>query len=164
MSRTIRVLLEKVCYHVINRGNQKQPIFLASEDYEKYLEVVKHYKKKYGFSLYAYCLMPNHVHLIIEVKNPQDLAKIMQGLTQTYAIWFNKKYQKVGRLWQGRFKSLVIEKDRYLLDCLKYVELNPLRAEIVTRPGDYLWSSWKERMMESETAVGWLLDLPKGLL
>lgn len=161
MSRTARLLLEKVCYHVINRGNQKQPIFLAPDDYGKYLGILKHYKTKFGFCVYAYCLMPNHVHFIMEVKHARDLAKIMQGLTQTYSIWFNHKYRKPGRLWQGRFKSFVIEKDKYLLDCLQYIELNPVRANLVTRPEDYLWSSWKERLWELKSPVGHLLDVPE---
>ncbi|MFC1657879.1 transposase [Candidatus Omnitrophota bacterium] len=146
MPRTKRMLLENACYHIINRGNQKQKIFIEGADFEKYLEICKHYKNRYKFKLYAYCLMPNHIHLIIDIKKTNDLAKIMQGLTQTYTSWFNNKYNKVGRLWQGRFKSMVIQKDKYLIDCLKYIELNPVRASLASSPGGYSWSSWQERM------------------
>jgi len=159
MSRIARVLLNNACYHIINRGNQKQKVFLEESDFEKYLEILKHYKRKYSFRLYAYCLMLNHIHLIIDVKKTGDLAKIMQGLTQAYSIWFNNKYNKVGRLWQGRFKSMVIDKDKYLLDCLEYIELNPVRANIVSSPASYPWSSWQERILGKNEFK--LLDLPE---
>ncbi|MFH1577971.1 MAG: transposase [Candidatus Omnitrophota bacterium] len=159
MPRTARALLENACYHIINRGNQKQSIFLEKIDFEKYLELLKHYKRKYKFKLYAYCLMPNHIHLIIELRKTKDLAKIMQGITQTYTIWFNKKYIKVGRLWQNRFKSMLIQRDKYLLDCLKYIELNPVRAQMASSPTNYLWSSWQERMFTNNSSC--LLDTPE---
>lgn len=163
MPRKARLLIEDACYHIVNRGNQKQTIFQAKEDYEKYLEILRHYKKKYNLKLYAYCLMPNHIHLITEVKDTKHLAKIMQGITQTYTIWFNSKYKKVGRLWQGRFKSIVIQKDKYLIDCLKYIELNPVRKELTSHPEDYTWSSWKERMFGTRVNNKNLLDIPQNL-
>jgi len=159
MPRSARVLLENSCYHIINRGNQKQSIFLEKLDFENYLEILKHYKNKYYFKLYAYCLMPNHIHLIIDVRKTNDLAKIMQGLTQVYSVWFNNKYNKVGRLWQGRFKSMLIQKDKYLIDCLIYIELNPVRANIISSPGEYTWCSWKERILV-DNKFG-LLDPPE---
>lgn len=163
MPRTVRILLEGACYHIINRGNQKQLIFLEKVDYERFLLILKHYKKKYKFKLFAYCLMPNHIHLIIEVNKADELAKIMQGVTQVYTLWFNKKYKKVGHLWQGRFKSMIIQKDKYLIDCLTYIELNPIRANLVSFPKDYPWSSCKERHFGTnslDTKRG-LLDVPK---
>ena len=159
MPRAKRILLDNVCYHIINRGNQKQKIFLENSDFEKYLEILKHYKKKYSFKLYAYCLMPNHIHLIIDIRKMGDLARMMQGLTQTYTACFNNKYNKVGRLWQGRYKSMLIQKDRYLIDCLEYIELNPVRANMVSYPGAYSWSSWQERMFAKDRFN--LLDLPE---
>lgn len=159
MPRTARVLLDNACYHIINRGNQKQKIFFEKLDFEKFLEILKHYKKKYNFKLYAYCLMPNHIHLIIDVRKTNDLAKIMQGLTQTYTIWFNHKHKTVGRLWQGRFKSMLIQKDRYLIDCLGYIETNPMRANLVSSPADYPWGSWQERIL-AKNGFG-LLNIPE---
>ncbi len=159
MSRGARILIENVCYHIFNRGNQKQNIFLEDSDYEKFLQILKHYKKKYHFRLNAYCLMPNHFHLIIEIRKTNELAKIMQGLTQTYTVWFNNKYNKTGHLWQGRFKSMLIQKDKYLIDCLKYIELNPIRANIVSSPEDYSWSSWRERTLTKNKFN--LIDQPK---
>jgi putative transposase len=128
------------------RGNQKQKTFIEKADFMKYLDLLKHYKRKYHFNVYGYCLMPNHVHLIVELEKSAFLGKFMQGLNQTYTIWFNKKYKKVGHLWQGRYKSMLIQKDRYLLDCIEYLELNPVRANIVKSPSDYPWSSWQDRI------------------
>ena len=153
-----RVLMENVYYHVISRGNQKQSVFLQEADFEKYLCLLKRYKRKYQFSLYAWCLMQNHVHLILEVRKPKDLAKIIQGLNLAYARWFNKRYNKVGHLWQGRFKSMIIEKDKYALDCINYIEANPLRANIKLTPLDYPWSSLKARVLGDKTT---LLDIPR---
>jgi putative transposase len=128
------------------RGNQKQATFIEETDFMKYLDILRHYKRKYHFRLYGYCLMPNHVHLILEIKKSGDLSKVMQGLNQTYTIWFNEKYKKVGHLWQGRYKSKVIQKDKYMLECIAYVELNPLRANIANSPFDYHWTSWRPRL------------------
>lgn len=153
MPRGSRLLVPNVCYHIIQRGNQKQNIFLEDEDFKNYLEIVLHYKRKYGFKLYAYCLMPNHIHLILEVKKVSDLAKIMQGIALTYTLWFNKKYKKVGHLWQGRFKNMVIQKDKYLIDCLNYIECNPVRANLTSSPLDYSWSSWKYRTLNIESKL-----------
>ena len=101
--------------------------------------------------------MPNHVHLIVELRKSPLLGKIMQGLNLAYAVWFNKKYNKVGHLWQGRYKSKLIQKDKYLLDCIEYVELNPIRSNINKSPFDHPWNSWKERMGYKENN---LVDTP----
>ena len=143
-----RLLMENVCYHIIARGNQKRVIFREGQDFEEYLERVAMYKRKHGFRLYGFCLMPNHVHILGEIEKKEDLAKFMQGLTLSYTIYFNKKYEKVGYLWQGRFKSKVILKDDYLMDCLSYIEMNPLRANIAATPHQYPWSSYRERNLE----------------
>lgn len=153
-----RIVLDKAVYHITVRGNQKQKTFLEEADFLNYLKILKHYKKKYSFKLYAYCLMPNHVHLVLEIKNGKDLSKIMQGINLTYTIYFNKKYQKVGHLWQGRYKSRIIQKDKYLLDCIEYVELNPVRSKLVENPFDYPWSSWRERFGKENKN---LIDMPQ---
>jgi len=157
MPRGSRILLDNVCYHVLNRGNQKQKIFLEECDFENYLRILKHYKIKYKFRLFGYCLMPNHIHLIIEPRQKDELPKFMQSITQTYSMWFNNKYKKPGRLWQGRFKNMVIKKDDYLIECVYYVETNPVRANLSHTPMDYLWSSYRERMFMRKNE---LLDLP----
>ncbi|TRZ49133.1 transposase [bacterium] len=157
MPRGARIILNNACYHIINRGNQKQNIFLEEADFERYLRVLKHYKKKFAFKLFGYCLMPNHIHMILQPKQPDKLPRIMQGLTQTYTTWFNNKYKKVGHLWQGRFKSMVVQKDNYFIECVYYVEANPVRAGLVSSPADYAWSSYRDRVFFNKN---FLLDLP----
>lgn len=157
MARGRRPFLDNSIYHIMARGNRKQATFLEEVDFLKYTDLVRHYKNKYHFQLYGYCLMPNHVHLILEIRKALHLAKIMQGLNLTYALWFNKKYKKVGHLWQGRYKSMVIQKDKYLLDCIAYVELNPVRASMVISAFNYRWSSWQTRFANKKDG---LLDFP----
>jgi putative transposase len=146
MPRVARVTIENACYHIITRGNQKQSVFLEPQDYEKYLYLLTKYKRRYKFKLYCFCLMPNHVHLIIEVQDPFKLNKIMKSLNLTYTLYYNSKYKKVGHLWQDRFKSKIIEKDAYLLECINYIEANPLRAFLVSDISSYRWSSYVFRV------------------
>lgn len=153
MPRIARVALENACYHIITRGNQKQPVFLEVTDYEKYLSRLIKYKSEFRFKLYAFCLMPNHVHLVIEVAKPGNLNKIMRGLTLSYTQYFNFKYQKVGHLWQDRFKSKIIKRDSYLLECVNYVETNPLRASIVSKLEKYPWTSYNVRNKNNTTIL-----------
>ncbi len=141
MPRTARITLTNACYHVITRGNQKQSVFINTLDYQQYLSLLVKYKKRFRFNLYCFCLMPNHVHLLIKVKNPILLNKIMRGLNLSYTLYFNSKYGKIGHLWQDRFKSKIIERDAYLIECIKYIEANPVRASLVKLLEEYPWSS-----------------------
>jgi len=152
-----RLLLENACYHIITRGNQKQQVFFDKNDYKRYLLLLRKYKRKFGFLIYGFCLMPNHVHLIGEPKLTANMAKFMQGLSRAYTAYFNKRYKKVGHLWQGRFKSKAIVKDNYLIDCIHYIELNPVRAKIVSSAGEYCWSSHQERVSGKSLSIR-LLD------
>ena len=152
-----RLLLANACYHIITRGNQRQRVFLEDNDYKVYLLALRRYKKRYGFLLYGFCLMSNHIHLIGEPKELKNLPKFMQGLSRSYTAYFNQRYKKVGHLWQGRFKSKVIVKDNYLIDCIHYIELNPVRANMVKTAGEYSWSSYKERVL-SQGLNGRMLD------
>jgi len=145
MPRSARVTFENGCYHIITRGNQKQKVFLESQDYRKYIKTLSKYKQRYKFKLYAFCLMPNHVHMIMEIAQALDLIKTMHGLNLSYTLYFNTKYDKVGHLWQDRYKSKILYKDTYLLECVSYIENNPVRANIVANIDDYLWSSYKLR-------------------
>ena len=157
MPRGARILIKNACYHIVNRGNQRQEIFFEKPDYEEYLKILKHYKYSFWFKVFGYCLMPNHIHLIIQPKEPQELASIMQGLTQAYTLWFNEKYRKVGHLWQGRFKNMVINKDEYFIDCICYIETNPVRAGLVNSPREYPWSSYRSRIFGDKDNI---LDIP----
>ena len=142
MPRTARIIFPSMLYHIISRGNNRELVFQEKEDFEKYLEICKRYKDQYDFRLYHWVLMNNHIHLLIEIKD-SSLSKIMQGINLTYTIWFNRKNGKVGHLWQDRYKSAVVERDRYLLECGRYIERNPLRAGIVKDPMEYPWSSYR---------------------
>jgi len=143
VARRPRVHFAGALYHVISRGNQRQTIFRADADRHRYLELLAHYRVRYPFQLRAYVLMTNHVHLLIEVgKHP--LAKIMQGLQQSYTIYFNRKYKLVGHLFQGRYKDILCDRDAYLLELVRYIHLNPVRSKMVSAPGEYLWSSHRD--------------------
>jgi len=143
MARRPRIEFEGAFYHVLTRGNQKQEIFLEEKDFSKYLQILIDYKKRYRFLLYAYVLMPNHVHLLVETKeNP--LSKILQGINQRYTMYFNRKYDTVGHLFQGRYKAILCDKDEYLLKLIKYIHYNPVRAGIVDSLDKYRWSSHRD--------------------
>jgi len=140
MARRPRIEFEGAFYHVITRGNQRQKIFKDEEDLEKYLTILASYKERYKYFLYAYVLMSNHVHLLIETR-VIPLSKIIQGINQSYTMYFNRKYRTVGHLFQGRYRGIICDKDAYLLSLIKYIHLNPLRARIVKKPEGYKWSS-----------------------
>ena len=144
MPRTARLILKDACYHVISRGNEKKVRFKSHNDYEKFMNLLLKYKKKFKFKLYGWCLMNNHLHMVIE---SPFLSKVMHGLNMSYAQYFRYKYGNVGHVWQDRFKSYVIQKDQYLINCISYIEYNPVRAGIVSRPEDYEWSSYRARVL-----------------
>lgn len=147
MSNVKRILMENVCYHLIIRGNQKQKTFICQEDHLIYLSLLKRFKQKYKFRVYAYCLMPNHVHILGEIESHLLLSNFMHDLNRTYTFYFNNKHKKVGHLWQGRFKSMIITKDKYLIDCINYIELNPLRVNLVKQLSEYPWNSYNTRVL-----------------
>jgi REP element-mobilizing transposase RayT len=140
MARRPRIHFPNAFYHVIARGNQKQAIFLEKRDYEKYLSYLSEYKARYQFHLYAYVLMRNHVHLLLEVQTT-PLSKIMQALQFRYTRYFNTRYGKVGHLFQGRYKAILCDKDAYLLELIRYIHLNPIRSNLVRDLEKYLWVS-----------------------
>lgn len=140
MARPPRIEFPGAFYHIIIRGNQKQDIFLDDQDRREYLARVQRYRKERGFILYAYVLMTNHVHLLIETPLT-PISRIMQPLSLTYTQYFNRKHRKVGHLFQGRYKAFLCDRDEYLLTLVRYIHLNPVRAGIVKEPGEYGWSS-----------------------
>jgi len=142
MARKTRVEFPGVFYHVLARGNNKQVIFKDDQDYNVYIIRLKRYHKRYKFILYAYTLMPNHIHLLIET-GITPLSKIMQGIQQSYTYYYHKKYKSVGHLFQGRYKAILCQRDIYLLELVRYIHLNPVRAALVDNPDDYLWGSHK---------------------
>lgn len=141
MPRSLRLITERECYHVINRANSGQLIFDSPFAYHEYLTLLEKYAKKFNVLVYHYVLMPNHVHLLVEPTN-DDLPFFMQGITLTHTQRVHRRNKTHGHLWQGRYKNLHIDKDAYFLQCGNYIELNPVRAGIVATPSEYPWSSY----------------------
>ncbi|MBA4373868.1 MAG: hypothetical protein C0402_13545 [Thermodesulfovibrio sp.] len=140
MARKPRIEFEGAFYHVITRGNRRQKIFRDEEDFRKYIQILARYKALYKYLLYAYVLMNNHVHLLIETSET-PLSKILQGINQTYTAWFNRKHKTVGHLFQGRYKAILCDRDSYLVSLVKYIHHNPVRARMTKAPEEYPWSS-----------------------
>jgi putative transposase len=143
MARRPRIHYPGGLYHVIARGNRGLKVFRQDQDYRLYLKFLEEYKERYDFLLYAYVLMPTHIHLLVEVEEV-PLSKVMQGLQFRYTRNYNLRYQSWGHLFQGRYKAILCEKDSYLLELSAYIHLNPVRAKVVKDPSEYLWSSYRE--------------------
>lgn len=139
MARKTRAEVEGGLYHVITRGNNRRPIFHAPADYEKFLSLLAVQKAKVPFFLYAYCLMTNHVHLLIE-RQADTIGRIMHRLLTGYSQYYNRRYRRVGHLLQGRHKSILCQSDQYLAKLVRYIHLNPVRASMVKRPEEYKYS------------------------
>jgi len=140
MARKPRVEYDGAFYHVIVRGNQRQRTFYDDPDRIAYLERIEHYRQRYGFRLYAYVLMSNHVHLLMETQNVA-LSEIMQGIQASYTQSYNRRRGKVGHLFQGRYKAILCDRDAYLLELVRYIHLNPARLKVPDNPWRYRWSS-----------------------
>jgi REP element-mobilizing transposase RayT len=152
MARRPRLFAPGLLYHVIVRGNQRRKTFLDDTDYHAYLERLARYRKRDGHTVHAYCLMPNHVHLLIE-SSKQPLAKFMQGLQQSYSQYFNLRHRKSGHVFQGRYKAIVCDKDEYLLQLIRYIHLNPVRAGMVKEPQQYSYSGHRAYLEGKATEV-----------
>jgi REP-associated tyrosine transposase len=139
MARRPRVFAAGLLYHVIVRGNQRRKTFRHDDDYRAYLDRLEKYRTQCQVRIYAYCLMPNHVHLLVET-GTTPLAKFMQGLQQSYTQYFNRRYRKIGHLFQGRYKAIICDRDKYLLALVRYIHLNAVRAKLATRPERYRYS------------------------
>ena len=143
MPRTAREKSSTGIYHVILRGNNRQKIFHTDEDYVAFLKRLREYKNQCGFRLYAYCLMDNHIHLLLqELDEPLDL--IMRRLCGSFVYWYNHRYDRVGHLFQDRFRSETVEDDQYLATVLRYIHRNPVKAGLCPDPADFTWSSYCE--------------------
>lgn len=152
MPRCAREKSESGIYHVIVRGINRQDIFHDEEDYSQYLEAIKRAKSIGKFEIYGYCLMSNHVHLLLHEKE-EPMAFLMKRIGVSYAWWYNKKYDRAGHLFQDRYKSETVENDEYLLSVLRYIHKNPVKAQMVLKPEQYKWSSCKTYYCQSEYPV-----------
>ena len=142
MARHPRFILPVQPQHVIERGNNRQPIFCRARDQEFYLEKLMQAANEHVCQLHAYVQMTNHVHLLVSPARQDGLDKMMQMLGRYYVQYFNYNYHRTGTLWEGRYKASLISSEQYLFTCTRYIELNPVRAGMVEAPGEYSWSSY----------------------
>jgi len=146
MPRKARIILRNTPHHIVQRGHNRSAVFVEESDYRYYLDTLKEWKAELGIKLYGYCLMTNHVHLIVDPgDDPAHIGWLMKRLAGRQTRYVNALERRSGSLWEGRFKSSPIETDTYLLACCRYVELNPVRAGIVGRAEDYPWCSYRQK-------------------
>src|SRR3989338_3876377 len=143
MPRSARILPETGYFHIITRGNNRQDVFHEAEDFEKYRWILWEVKQIHPYDLFHYCLMTNHVHLLLGTHQDQPLSMIMKKINLRYVQYYRKKYRYCGHFWQDRFKSLLVGKDNYLLECAAYIELNPLKAGLEKEAGGYEYTSYR---------------------
>jgi putative transposase len=154
MARKPRIHYPGAFYHAMLRGNAKQAIFYDKNDIRRFEEILSQGLERHNLLLYAYCWMKNHVHMALQVSNI-PLFKMMQSLSQRYTGWFNHRYDRVGHLFQGRYKAILVDREGYLLEIIRYIHLNPVRAELVTDPMDYPESSHRA-YLAPDKAYQWL--------
>lgn len=168
MPRKPRFYLPGVPAHVIQRGNDRQPVFFSDEDYRAYLSWLREGALQHGCAVHAYVLMTNHVHLLVTPLVRESISRTIQFVGRHYVTYVNHQYGRSGTLWEGRHKGSVIASDAYLLACSRYIELNPVRAGMVEKPGDYRWSSYRNNafgenspLLEPHTFYRALGDTPE---
>lgn len=155
MARVARLTGSGYPHHVVQRGNNKERVFLDREDYEKYLSLLEKYSTEKGVPVLAYCLMENHVHLLVRPSEEESLPKMMQGIALCYTQFFNRKRRRTGRLWECRYYSAIVDEEKYLWAVSRYIERNPVRAKIVESPEAYWYSSARAHMLgEPDEVLG----------
>ena len=161
MARPLRIEYPGAVYHVTARGNARMPVFENNADREDFIKLIEAATERFKWRCYAYCLMDNHYHLLVETVDG-NLSIGMRHINGVYTQQFNRTHHRVGHLFQGRFKSILVDRDEYLLELCRYIVLNPLRAGMVERPEDYVWSSYRATAGVSRTpdflAVDWILS------
>lgn len=143
MSRLPRYFIPDAPFHVILRGNNRAPIFANDEDCQFFREVLLDAVKRQGVLVHSYVFMTNHIHLLASPTSADSLPKALQSLGRRYVQYFNYRYQRTGTLWEGRYRATVVDAEPYLLECMRYIELNPVRAGMVNHPADFNWSSYR---------------------
>jgi putative transposase len=141
-----------VALHLIQRGNNRSACFFADEDYLFYLEHLADQARKHDCAVHAWCLMTNHVHLLLTPSRPESAGLLMKGLGQRYVQYINRTYRRSGTLWEGRFRSCLMQEESYLLACYRYIEMNPVRAGMVEHPAEYRWSSYRVNAQAEHSA------------
>src|SRR4030043_1773631 len=154
MARPLRMDYPDTFYHVLSRGNERKEIFHNEKDYLRFLDTLGKMVERFKLGVHAYVLMKNHFHLLVHTKEA-NLSRAIQWLGVSYSVWFNRRHQRSGHLFQGRFKSFLIENDRYFTVMCHYIHGNPLRAHVVKRLSDYRWSSYRAYINKKQ-GVPWL--------
>ena len=142
MPRPLRIQTADTLQHIIARGNDKQDLFIDKGDYKMYLQLLNAAKSEHGLKIYNYCLMNNHVHLLVSPSVDGAMAKVMERVTKQYAKYFNKKYGRKGHVFEGRYKSLIIQNEAYFAACMRYIDMNPVKAKLAKSPQDFRWSGF----------------------
>ncbi len=148
MPRVGRIVVEGYPHHVVQRGNNRESVFFDEKDRREYLNLLQKYTQKWGCPVLAYCLMPNHVHLLVIPERENSLSKTMQGIALCYTQYINKKYHKSGRLWESRYYSCAVDRENCLWMVARYIEQNPKRAGLVQREEGYFYSSARAHITE----------------
>ncbi|QLE87839.1 transposase [Shewanella sp. Scap07] len=143
MPRKPRISPVGIAQHIIQRGNNRQTCFTATQDFEAYIGWLKDYADKYQVDVHAWVLMTNHVHILCTPQADNAISLMMQSLGRQYVRYFNHTYRRTGTLWEGRYKSCLVQSEQYLLNLYRYIELNPVRANMVNDPAEYPWSSYQ---------------------
>lgn len=153
MPRSPRIDLPGIAQHVIQRGNNRQACFFTEIDRTRYLQDLREFAHREGCMVHAYVLMTNHAHLLMTPAGQGQVARVMQSLGRRYVRYVNDRYRRTGTLWEGRYKASPVGDDRYLLQCHRYIELNPVRAGLVADPADYPWSSHRHHALGAADAL-----------
>ena len=153
MPRRARLALAGIPWHIVQRGNNRGVCFHAEEDYQFYLHDLKTFAERFGCAVHAYVLMTNHVHLLLTPQAESSAGLMMKHLGQHYVQYINRSYRRSGTLWEGRFRSCLTQTEDYVLACYRYIELNPVRAGMVTKPQDYRWSSYHANGLGKPNAI-----------
>ena len=159
MARLPRVILAGYPLHIMVRGNNSQEIFLSDDERRSYLEWLRDAAREYELAIHAYVLMPSHVHILATPKTNLSATRTMQSVGRRYAQMFNQKHKRTGTVWEGRFKSALIDPEMYLLLCQKYIEQNPVRSGLVQNPDDWPWSTYRHHV--GAEVVPWIFDHSK---
>tara|TARA_R110000751_G_scaffold150109_1_gene255101 strand:+ start:13563 stop:14213 length:651 start_codon:yes stop_codon:yes gene_type:complete len=145
------MVLPNYPHHIVQRGHNRQVVFARADDFQRYLTDIRGLKVQFGIKLYAWCLMTNHVHLLVCPESAFGLGQFMKALAARATRYRNRLEERTGTLWEGRYKSSIVDTEAYLLAWCRYIELNPVRARVVARAADYPWSSFQHRMQSSPT-------------
>lgn len=146
MARLPRLVVPNQPHHLIQRGVDQQLVFHETADYMFFLDCLREASRQFNVAIHAYVLMPNHLHLLATPADKDGLARMMQWIGRHYVPYFNQKYHRSGTLWQGRYRTSVLDAEHYLMLCSRYIDLNPVRAKLVAHAGDYAWSSYQHHV------------------